>query len=66
MATGPNVSCVMKCLLRKHAGQVTLYLYLAWTGQSTKYKEPLINRCIECGKPNDTYVEVDKTYDISH
>ena len=60
MARGPNVSCVMTCLLRKQAGQVTLNLYLAWTGQSTKYKEPLINRYIKCGRTNATLVEVDK------
>ena len=50
----PNVSCVMTCLLRKQAGQGMMNFYLAWTGQSTKYKEPLINRCIECGKTNAT------------
>ena len=54
MARGPNVSCVMTCLLRKQAGQVKLNLYLEWTGQSTKYKEPLINRCIDCEKTNAT------------
>ena len=56
----PNVSCVMTRLLRKHAGQGMMNFYLALTGQSTKQKEPLINRCIECGKTNATLVEVDK------
>ena len=54
MARGLTVSCVMTCLLRKQARQTTLNLYLAWTGQSTKYKEPLNNRCIDCEKTNAT------------
>ena len=51
MARGLNVSCVMTCLLRKQAGQVTLNLYLAWTGQSTIYKETLINRSLIVKRP---------------
>ena len=57
-ARGPNVCCVMTCLLQKQPWQSRLNL--TWHGQLTKFKEPPSHMCIDCGKSNTNKEEVDK------